>query len=439
MGDVWERVPLARVIESGRSISYGVVQPGAHQNDGVPIVRAGDIRHGRVLATAPLRVAIEIEAAHSRTRLRGGELLMTLVGTVGQTAIAPPELAGWNIARAVGVVPVDPSIGARWVQYALQDEPVAARIGQRLNTTVQATLNLNELSSLPISLPPVAERNGITAVLSALDDKIELNRRMAQTLEEMARALFTSWFVDFDPVRAKAEGRDTGLPGEIVDLFPDHLVDSPLGPIPAGWTVCPLTEIARMTQKSVIPGREPGTIWHHFSIPAFDSGRVANLDPGESIKSGKYVVPADSVLLSKLNPSTPRVWLVDVTQPAKSICSTEFLPFRPVRAAERSYLFELLRSEPVEVAVQSRVTGSTGSRQRVLPSGAAGIPVIGPPELLRARFSEVAEPWHLRVHSMARESAELTQLRDALLPKLVSGAIRVDDPLAFLERMEAVG
>ena len=181
-----------------------------------------------------MKVTPKIEAAYSRTRLQGGELLLTLVGTVGETAVVPDALRGWNTARAVGVIPVRKDVGAYWVKLALQSPEIKARIDSRLNTTVQATLNLGDVSKLPIVLPSFEERTKIAHILGTLDDKIELNRRMNETLEAMVRMLFKSWFVDFDPVRAKAEGRDPGLPKHVADLFPDSFEDSELGKIAAG-------------------------------------------------------------------------------------------------------------------------------------------------------------------------------------------------------------
>ncbi len=120
-GSEWKWVvALEELVAPGRTISYGIVQPGAPLADGVPIVRVTDVRDGRISTGAPMRVAPEIEAAYSRTRLQGGELLLTLVGTVGETAIVPDALRGWNTARAVGVIPVREDVGAYWIRLALQ-------------------------------------------------------------------------------------------------------------------------------------------------------------------------------------------------------------------------------------------------------------------------------------------------------------------------------
>ena len=128
--------PLGELVDRGRGISYGIVQPGQPVAGGVPIVRVTDVRGNHIDATAPLRVAADVEAKYKRTRLRGGELLLTLVGTVGETAVVPPELAGWNTARAVAVIPVNSEVGARWVQYALRTTAIREHVHARLNTTV---------------------------------------------------------------------------------------------------------------------------------------------------------------------------------------------------------------------------------------------------------------------------------------------------------------
>ena len=164
------------------------------------------------------------------------------------------------------------------------------------------TLNRNHVHPLPVFLPPLPEQRTIAHILGTLDDKIELNRRMNETLEAMARALFKSWFVDFDPVRAKMEGRDTGLPKEIADLFPDRLVESELGEIPEGWEVKPLEKIAQLEKATVKPENHTTEEFEHFSLPAYDSGQLPALDLGSTIKSNKTLVPPQAVLLSKLEP-----------------------------------------------------------------------------------------------------------------------------------------
>lgn len=175
------------------------------------------------------------------------------------------------------------------------------------NTTAQPTLNLKDVANLPIPLPPIAEQKEIAHILGALDDKIELNRKTNEALEAMARALFQSWFVDFDPVRAKADGRPTGLPDAISDLFPDSLEESELGEIPRGWQIAEMGSFVAIKKESVDPSAFPAEVFDHYSIPAFDSGQLPSREPGSSIKSLKFLVGDEHLLISKLNPSIPRI------------------------------------------------------------------------------------------------------------------------------------
>ena len=133
--------------------------------------------------------------------------------------------------------------------------------------SAQPSLNRNFIHPIPVDVPPVWEQRVIAHILGTLDDRIDLNQRMNETLEAIARALFKSWFVDFDPVRAKMEGHDTGLPQDIADLFPDRLVDSEMGKIPEGWEVFRLDQLANHHTKTTSPSRFSGLEYEHFSIP----------------------------------------------------------------------------------------------------------------------------------------------------------------------------
>ena len=216
--------------------------------------------------------------------------------------------------------------------------------------------------ALDFRLPAIEEQKRVASILKGLDDKIENNRRMAATLEEMARATFRAWFVEFLPVRAKvaarAEGRDPEraamaalsgrTEGDLDALPPDTLAllaataalfpDEWEGPLPAGWTEGTLDGLARMVTTSVQPSREPNAIFEHYSIPAYDEGNGPSMDRGDSIKSGKYAVHRDAVLVSKLNPNTPRVWMPDV-KTDRAISSTEFMQFVPHDPKVRIFLY----------------------------------------------------------------------------------------------------
>jgi type I restriction enzyme S subunit len=286
-------------------------------------------------------------------------------------------------------------------------------------------LNSDELKSLDVLIPPEPEQHAIAHILGTLDGKIELNRRMNETLEAIARALFKSWFVDFDPVRAKVEGRDPGLPKHIASLFPDSFDDSEQGEIPKGWNVGKVADVARLSREGVNPGEFPDEVFEHYSIPAFDEGRIAKIEPGEAIKSNKFVLAPGCVLLSKLNPRIVRVWLPDLRGSNRAISSTEFLITLPKFHISREFLFCLFSSTAFARAFATLVTGTSGSHQRVKRESLLEMDAVIPTAPVTQGFTRVVEPLLERVIRNITESRTLAVLRDALLPKLVSGELRV--------------
>ena len=205
--DDWDAVTLGDLFTEDRGIAVGVMYPGDHDPNGVPLIKAGDLNGSIINPQPDFRISKDKHHEYRRTALEGGELVMTLVGNVGQCAVVPPRMAGWNAARAVAVMRLADSTDTHFVQQCLLSRPLQHLMDVWCNTTVQATLNLKEIRQLPLPWPPKKSRDAIAAFGKALDDKIEFNRRMNATLEAMARALFQSWFVDFDPVRAKLDGR----------------------------------------------------------------------------------------------------------------------------------------------------------------------------------------------------------------------------------------
>lgn len=427
----WPSMELGRLVEPDRGISYGIVQPGKPVADGVPIARVSDVREGRINTEAPLRVARAIEAAYSRTRLRGGELLITIVGTVGETAIVPESLAGWNVARAIAVLPVRREIGAYWVKLALCAPEVREIIQSRLNTTVQATLNLGDLAKLPISLPPPADRERITSILGALDDKIELNRRMNETLEAMARAIFKDWFVDFGPTRAKMEGRAPYLAPEIWALFPDRLDDEGK---PELWHSQSVLEQANWINGAAYKNM-------HFVSPEIGLPvvKIAELKNGVTSKTqftntnlgDRYRINDGDMLFSwSGNPDTSIDTFIWTGGPAW--LNQHIFAIRDNGTRKPAYLYSLLKSlNPIfsELARNKQTTGLG----HVTKDDLKRLQIVVPSSLVEVGFNSIVEPILERVWGALFENRTLVATRDLLLPKLMSGEIRVKDAEKIVE------
>jgi len=429
-------VELAQLIDPDRSISYGIVQPGSPCADGVPIIRVSDVRNGQISTTKPLRVLNDIEAQYSRTRLRGGELLITIVGTVGETAIVPQSLAGWNVARAIAVLPVRSDVGGYWVQLALQSPLVRSRIDSRLNTTVQATLNLGDVAKLPILLPPKPERERIEALVGALDRKIELNQRMNETLEAMARAIFKDWFVDFGPTRAKMEGRAPYLTPEIWALFPDCLDDKGK---PEGWRLTVMEEVLDELETGGRP--KGGVSGYAFGVPSVGAESIVGLGKFDYAKT-KYIpkeffdgmnrghVKGRDVLLYKdggrPGEFEPHLTLFGDGFPFDTFAINEHVyRLRAKPDFGQALLYFWLSSDLAMEEMRIKGTGVAipGLNSTQVKSLTTLVPA---PDVTRA-FDTLVEPAISRLLANCNEAQSLAKIHDLLLPKLMSGEIRVKD------------
>jgi len=287
----------------------------------------------------------------------------------------------------------------------------------------QPLLNQEILSHIPAAVPPVSEQRAIAHILGTLDDKIELNRRMNETLEAMARALFKSWFVDFDPVRAKMEGRDTGLPGHIADLFPDRLVESELGEIPEGWEAVPLPKLIDVNPTRSLRKGDVAPYLDMANMPT--RGHTPDVVIHRPFGSGMRFMSGDT-LVARITPclENGKTAYVDFLKPGEvGWGSTEYIVLRPRSPLPTEFAYCLARSDAFrEFAIQS-MTGTSG-RQRVPAESLSHylLPMV-PPQIAE-RFGMLVSPLFSRVSAVASTSRTLAALRDTLLPKLISGEIR---------------
>ena len=200
-----------------------------------------------------------------------------------------------------------------------------------------------------------------------------------------------------------------------------------MGWIPEGWELKAFDTLAKLDTTSVKPFEQPETVWEHYSIPSYDSTGMPSWDRGNEIKSNKYLVKPGAILSSKLNPETERTWWPFMMDDKTSICSTEFMQFVPHKKEEQAFVYSLIRSDPFQANILERVTGSTGSRQRAQPKQIAEIEVIDCGELLRAEFIKIALPLFQSIRNNSLRVPTLAKLCDTLLPKLISGELRIPE------------
>ena len=429
----WDSVPLGNVtvfVNGDRGKNYP--SQSDYVSRGVPFISAADLMDGRVDAG---NCTFITEAAFDRLgggKTKEGDLLFCLRGSLGKVARIRSIPRG-AIASSLVIIRATDQADRDYLYYILSG-PLGQRFAAELNNgSVQPNISARSLKESCIPLPPLAEQKAIAAVLGALDDKIELNRRMNATLEAMARALFQSWFVDFDPVRAKLDGRPpAALDPATAALFPEHLEESTLGHIPKGWEGAELGQIAHVIDclHAKKPERcDAGQLYLQLNnirddglIDITDSFFVGAEDYQKWI-SRMEAVAGDCVITN-----VGRVGAVgQIPEGVKAAlgrnitgirCKAEF-PFP-------TFLIECLVSESMREEIRLKTDSGTildALNVKSIPK----LRFVRPTREIGARFEELTRPVRRRMEQNISESRTLATLRDTLLPKLLSGELSVTE------------
>ena len=295
-------------------------------------------------------------------------------------------------------------------------------IKQMTGTSGRQRVPTDSLIRLIVSIPPLPEQRSIAQILGTLDDKIELNRRMNKTLEEMTQALFKSWFVDFSPVRSKMEGSDTGLPQHFSDLFPDRLVDSEIGEIPDGWDVGCLADIASSPRRSFDPADIcGGTPYIGLRHMPRHSIALIEWEGSEKVTSNKFAFKKGEFLFGKLRPYFHKVGLA----PVSGICSTDIVVISPNSITWSTFVLATISS--IDFISYTNQTSTGTKMPRTSWKTMNRYALCLPPEPVVQLLQNVTEPMLYRIVTNIHHNRNLAALRDILLPKLVSGMLRVED------------
>lgn len=361
-----------------------------------------------------------------------GAVMMSCIATIGRCGVTTrPSFTNQQINS---VIPRD-NADSRFLYY------VFTQLGHELESaggggSVYTNVSKSRFSDIEIVIPEdLDEQRAIAHILGTLDDKMELNRQMSETLEAMARALFKSWFVDFDPARAKAEGRDPGLPKFIASLFPDRLVNSELSEIPEGWEVVSFAQtidvVGGGTPKTSVPEYWNGEIpWFSVADAPHDSeiwvlATEKTITPAGLENSSTRILPEGTTIISARG-TVGRVALVGVPMAMNQSC----YGLRGKHDERGFYTYFSTRT--LLVKLQQHTHGSVFDT--ITRDTLKGLMVAWASRSIIRAFEKGVAPFVDRIRHCLRESRTLAALRDALLPKLVSGEIRVKDAERFLEK-----
>ena len=437
------------VIENG-GVQTGPFGSQLHQRDyveiGTPIITVEHLGENRIRHKNLPCVSDADRDRLSKYSLSVGDIVFSRVGAVDRRSIVRQPENGWLFSgRCLRVRASPDKIEPMYLAYFLGAPKVKQYIRSIAVGATMPSINTKILSELPISFPPCLKtQKAISHVLGTLDDKIELNQKINRVLEDIAKALFKSWFIDFDPVRAKAEGRPTGLPPEISDLFPDKMVESEIGEIPKGWGLNSLGDYVSLTK-----GRS-------YRKVELQESQVALITLKSFMRGGGYRYDGLKPYIGKFNSEQIVkegdliIALTDVTQAADVIgkpaiargssshdtlvASLDVGIVRPSEGSDltREFCYYLMLTDKYASNSLGYTSGTT-----VLHLNKDAISMFEfcfPNSNLIGHFSKIANDIHNRIFIAEKESNILAQVRDALLPKLISGELRIPDAEKFLEQ-----
>ena len=362
-----------------------------YSDSGYPMVRVTDVKNGFLDTSNCLLVDEEVFKAFSKNhKPKIGDIVFTRVGSFGLSAIVKKQEEFCIGQNTTLLLPTN--IEPSFLFYYLIGEDARFQIDGLAGGSTQPTISMANIRKIVVPYPPLPEQKAIAEVLSSLDDKIDLLHRQNKTLEQMAETLFRQWFVE--------EAQED-------------------------WEGYKVYDIADHIKESIKPASNPLQTYKHYSLPAFDNGLNPIIEAGREILSNKYKVIPKSILVSKLNPIVPRIWAISSDVSENAICSTEFQVFKPKKESYYEFLCFLFKSDDAVGELEMAASGTSGSHQRVKPQDILNIPFVTPSFCKIEDYSLEVLPLIEKQQRNNKYIHTLQSLRDTLLPKLMSGEVRV--------------
>ena len=432
--DKWEQTTLGEICNMRGGTVFPRVLQGKHSGK-YPFIKVSDMNLPEN-ATCILGANNYVDEADlSQLKVKPFPEDSTVFAKIGEGLkqnrlrfLVVPTIIDNNMMCAI---PVIERVDSRFFFYALSQFD----FGRFAEGTALPYLTVDVLSRLSLYLPSLSNQHAIAHILSTLDDKIELNRQVNETLEAIARAIFKSWFVDFDPAKAKMEGRKPPcMDTETAALFPSAFQDSSLGKIPHGWQVLPLPEVIEVNPRRVLKKGTIAPYLHMQNLPT--QGHRPNDWTYREFNSGTKFTNGDT-LLARITPclENGKTGFVDfLDEDEVGWGSTEYIILRPKPPLPVEFGYYLARSDDLRMFAIHNMTGTTG-RQRVPASCFDYYQFAVPSAPITQKFSKIVKPLMEKIRVNNQQSHTLSQTRDTLLPKLLSGEIRVDNANEILEKI----
>ena len=399
------KVLLKDLIKEDRRITYGVVKPGPEDESGVTLVRGGDIKAGKVQLDGLRTITEEVSRSYRRTLLRGGELLISLVGNPGEVAIASDTLKDANIARQVGLVPLDKSVNSKYVMYYLMSPQGRSQLFMRTQGAVQQVINLADIKKVPIPIITRKDQDRIASILSAYDDLIENNRRRIALLEEAARQLYKEWFVRF--------------------RYPGHEHVPIVDGVPEGWEKKEVADVVNFQggfafkSKSYLETGKYGIVTiKNVHDGQFIPDCTAFLDKIPS-KVKPYCKLSSGDILMSLTGNIGRVCLVVGDN---YLLNQRVTKIDPV-SGYRTFAYFTFRSKDMQIRLKNLSHGA--AQQNLSPINTGKLSIVVPVSPLLAQFEDFGGPVLKQIVVLNHANQQLAKARDLLLPKLMNGEIAV--------------
>ena len=369
------------------------------QKTGVPVIKIANVKPNKLILTDLKCVSEAIADQYSRSQIKYGDILLTMTGNrmdggpdswVGKAAMFRENGRYMLNQRLCIVRPNVDLVDPVYLSYALSSwDAQMYFITRSTSSGGQANISPAIINSFELPLPPMDIQKRIANILNQLDLKIRNNSKVSENLQTQTQLYYKNMIVE-------------------------NASDD--------WERTVLGNLVEMVKKVFNPAKEAETLLEHYSIPSFDDDRFPVFELSSNIKSNKYIITDECFMISKLNPTTKRVWrpycLTD-----NAVCSTEFIVYTAIDNRMTDYLFAIIDSEDFSDFMCSHVTGSTGSRQRTIPNDTLQYPVLLPDKETLERFVRIVQPMYALIKKNYIESNKLKTLREELAPKLISGEI----------------